>query len=121
MKKFDIKERTLRFSIRIVQFAKKIPESVINLILIKQLVRSGTSIGANVEEADGASSRRDFFHKITLARKEARETNYWLSVILESNIIRNNIFTRETDLLQKESIELIKILSSIILKNQNSN
>ena len=80
--KFALEERTTKFGKAIVQFAKCIPVSTVTIPLISQLVRSGTSVGANYCEADDAESKRDFRHKIAICRKEARETKYWLQMIV---------------------------------------
>ena len=83
-RRFDLEERTAKFGEAVIQFAKGIPFSAVNRPLIDQLVRSGTSVGANYCEADDAESRRDFRHKIGICRKEARETKYWLRMIAVS-------------------------------------
>lgn len=72
--KYDLEERTAKFGEAIIRFAKKIPVNVVNIPLIDQLVRAGTSIGSNYCEADDAESKKDFRHKIALCRKESRET-----------------------------------------------
>ena len=79
--KFDLDERTSRFGEVVVRFAKQIPPSPVNSSLISQLTRSATSIGANYAEADDAESKRDFRHKISLCRKESRETKHWLRIV----------------------------------------
>jgi len=79
---YDLSERTARFSETIVLFAKKIPKTPVTMPLIKQLVRSGTSPGANYGEADEAVSRKDFRHRIAICKKEARETKYWLRTLV---------------------------------------
>ena len=78
---FDIKERTLAFGVRVVKVAQRLPKTIAGRELGKQIIRSGTSIGANVEEADGATSKKDFINKMGIAGKEARETRYWLRII----------------------------------------
>ena len=75
-----------------------------------QLIKSGTSIGANVEEALAGQSRKDFFSKMSIASKEARETNYWLRLIKDANIVS----ARQVEKLIGDSEELIKILTSIV-------
>lgn len=80
--KYDLEERTAKFGEEIIKFAKKIPENSVTRPLIPQLVRAGTSVGANYCEADDAESRRDFNHKIGICKKEARETKYWLRMIV---------------------------------------
>jgi len=74
--KYDLEERTACFGEAIIVFAKKIPKDVMTKPLINQLVKSGTSVGANYSEADDAESRADFKHKIGICKKEARETKY---------------------------------------------
>lgn len=78
-------------------------------VLSKQLLRSGTSIGANVEEAIGGQSKRDFLSKMNIALKETRETNYWLRLIKESKLLDINL-----DSNLQESKELTNILSAIV-------
>jgi len=78
---YDLEERTSVFGQRIIAFVKTLPNNTVTVPLIKQLVRSGTSIGANYCEADGAASKADFRNKIALCRKEAKETRYWLRLV----------------------------------------
>jgi len=76
--KYDLEERTAKFGEEIIKFSNSIPKNAITLPIISQLVRSGTSIGANYCEADDAESKKDFKHKLGIAKKEARETKHWL-------------------------------------------
>src|SRR3989339_1766839 len=99
----QIQERTLEFAVRILKFADKLPKSVGGAVIAKQLIRSGTSIGANMEEADGAASKNDFINKVTIARKEARETHYWLQLIKKAELIHNKDNIVELDRLIIES------------------
>ena len=115
-KKYDIKERCLMFAVKIVSFIDRLPKTIAGYEIGKQLLRAGTSVGANVEEADGAVSKKDFVNKIGIARKEARESNYWLRVIDLSNLLKKNDDDEKLKWLLKESEELMKILSSIIRK-----
>jgi four helix bundle protein len=84
-KPFDLEERTAQFGEQIIAFAKTVPLNVITSPLVGQLVRSGTSVGANYCEADDAESRKDFRHKIGICRKEARETKHWLRMIVAAD------------------------------------
>ena len=77
---FDIQERTFRFAVRVVRLVERLPRDGAGLVVGRQVARSATSVGANVEEADGAESKRDFIHKMSIAHKEARETRYWLRI-----------------------------------------
>ncbi len=80
--RYDLEERTAKFGEEIIKFAKEIPENSVTKSLIIQLVRAGTSVGANYCEADDAESRNDFNHKIGICKKEARETKHWLRMIV---------------------------------------
>lgn len=102
-----IEERTYRFALRVVKLVGALPGNVSADVLGKQLLRSATSIGANVEEAYGASSKRDFTNKMTIALKEARETHYWLRLIRDAGIWNEE----RTAPLVQEALELKKILS----------
>jgi four helix bundle protein len=84
-------------------------------VLSKQILRSGTSIGANVHDAIAAETKKDFVHKLSIALKEARETMYWLSLLKDSSYIELDIFSD----LNYKCDELIKILNSIILTTKN--
>src|SRR3989344_4057216 len=81
----DIRERTFKFGLRVIALCKELPRSDVNRILVNQILRSGTSIGANLEEAMGAHTRKEFTNCTNIAKKEARETIYWLKLIAESN------------------------------------
>lgn len=107
MKKFDLEERTLNFSKDIISYCRNQKLNAVDSIIIKQLIRSATSIGANYREANETDMKKDFRNKIRIARKECRETIYWLELLDSSN---NN------DNLKKEALELMKILASIHLK-----
>ena len=110
MKKENIiKSRSFNFALEVIRLYKKLVEEK-EYVISKQLLKSSTSIGANIEEAMAAQSRRDFLSKISIASKEARETNYWLRLLSESGLT-------EIDLspLISESAELVKILTSIVL------
>ncbi|MEK7502135.1 MAG: four helix bundle protein [Patescibacteria group bacterium] len=112
MKRFDIHDRIFRFVIEVLKLIKYIPQTVENKIIINQLVRSVTSVGANDQEADGVSSRKDFMHCYTIVRKELKETRYWLSILSELDNKLKSKFSNSI----KENDELIKIISSIISK-----
>jgi four helix bundle protein len=113
--KYDLSERLLKYAKRIVEIVKLLPTTPEGNVLRKQLMASGTSVGANYEEADGAVSKKDFINKMGIARKEAKESKYWLRVIsgefVEESVIRADI---------KESSEIINIFSTIINKSRSS-
>src|SRR3954466_14600449 len=81
---FDLEERTALFGEAVIEFCLSVPANPVSAPIINQLVRAGTSIGANYCEADDAESKKDFRHKIALCRKEARETKYWLRMIAKA-------------------------------------
>jgi four helix bundle protein len=110
-KKFDLEERTLKFGIEIINFAKTIEQTAITRPIISQLIRSGTSIGANYSEANECNSKKDFYHKINLAKKEAKETVYWLSVL--ENIANDKTRLRA---LKQKAHEFVLIFSTILKK-----
>jgi four helix bundle protein len=114
-KKYDLEERTAHFGEEIIEFAKKIPRSPVTDPLVGQVVRSGTSIGANYMEADGAESKRDFRHKIALCKKEAKETKHWLRMIAKAV----PEMKEEAERLWKEAKESTLIFSAI-LRSANS-
>jgi four helix bundle protein len=105
-----VKGRTYEFSINIINFVRKLPTDTAGFVLGRQLLRSGTSIGANVEEATGAFSKDDFTFKMNIALKEARETNYWLRLLRDSGIIKEIDIKEALD----ESEHLKNILSAIV-------
>lgn len=105
----DIKARSYEFALKIIKFVRIMPRDIASAVLVKQLIRAGTSIGANIEEAQGASSKKDFINKMNIAKREVRETKYWLRLIMDSETL-NNIQSRD---LIKEVDELIKILTAI--------
>lgn len=111
-KKFDLEERTLKFSKRIIKLCKALSKNIINNELIDQLIRSATSIGANYREANDALSKKDFLYRMRISRKEIKETLYWFKLILEAN----PEFQVRMALLLKECDELKKIFSTIIEK-----
>ncbi len=110
----DIHERIYQFVIRVINLVKQLPKTPENIILIGQITRSATSMGANDQEADGTDSRKDFIAKYAIVRKESKETNYWLRVIADTN---NSFKPRMQDLMQ-EGKEIVKIVSTIILNSK---
>ena len=81
---YDLEERTAIFGEAVIEFCLSLPANAVTAPIINQLVRAGTSIGANYCEADEAESQRDFRHKIAICRKEAKETKYWLRMIAKA-------------------------------------
>ena len=115
MKNNVIQSKSYEFALKIIRLYKILCDQK-EFVLSKQLLRSGTSIGANIEEAIGAQTKKDFTAKMSIASKEARETNYWLRLLRDSGIAAVD----DLDNLLGESVELIKILTSIVKTSQES-
>lgn len=113
-KPFDLCERSFLFALSIIKLCQQLERSRSSStwVLSKQVLRSATSVGANIEEAQGGQSRADFISKYSIARKEIRETNYWLRLLLASGIISKE----DGQPILSESVELLKILTTIIKK-----
>jgi len=111
-----IKIKSYEFALSILKLAKTMKVDFVTNVLIKQLIRSGTSIGANVEEAIAGVSKKDFIHKMSISHKEARESNYWLRLLKDSDSLEVKI----ADDLITQSEELIKILF-VIIRNSRAN
>jgi four helix bundle protein len=107
---FDIKKRTFLFGVRVIRLVGKLPRTVAGIEVGRQLIRAGTSVGSNMEEADGALSKKDFVNHVKISRKEARESRYWLAMIAAADLLRDP----EVQALSLEAGELVRILSSII-------
>ena len=108
MKKDLLRNKSFSFALRIVKLSKYLQEEHKEYILSKQILRSGTSIGALVREAQYAQSKADFLHKLTIALKEANETEYWLLLLKESEFISINMFHS----IYPDIDELLKLLIS---------
>jgi len=106
----DINEHTFEFALRILKLVRALPRDVAGQIVARQVGRSGTGVGSNVEEAQGAHTKKEFAQKMNIARKEALETRYWLRLIGESGTMPRE---RLAELLQ-ESDELVRILTAIV-------
>lgn len=105
-----IEDRTYQFALRIIRLVRALPKEYASQAMSRQVLRSGTSISANVEEAIGASTKKDFANKMTIAQKEARETRYWLRLIRDSDMVG---VKRIAPLIQ-EALEIKKILSKTV-------
>ena len=115
MTKYDIRERAMDFAVRCAKLIQCIVRNQTSLEYSKQLIRSSASIGANIEEADGAISRKDFVNKMVIARREARESRYWLRLMALAGISTAANKTEFFDL-AREAEEILLILSSIVNK-----
>src|SRR4030042_5971905 len=110
---YNLEERTFQFAKKVTIFCKKLPRTVSNIEYIKQVARSSGSTGANYIEANESFSKKDFIMRIKICRKEAKESAYWLRLVMETN---EQEFEKEARDLQGEATELKKIFSSIIEK-----
>ncbi len=106
----DLSERLFNFAVEVIKFCRKLRKTKENDVIQYQIIKSATSAGANYEEAQAASSRADFKHKVDISLREMRESNYWLRIIKAINV------NEEINFLLKESIELMKILGAISSK-----
>ena len=111
-----IKDKSFKFAVRIVKLYTYLKEQKKEYVLSKQLLRAGTSIGANVREAMNAESKMDFIHKLSISQKETDETLYWLELLKDSEIITD----KEFDSIYQDALELLKLLRSIIMKTKTN-
>ena len=110
-KKSILKDKSFAFAVMTVKLYKEITEVKREFIMSKQLLRSGTSIGANIREAQNAESKNDFIHKLAISQKETDETIYWLDLLKETNYIDKEVYLKMVD----EATQLLKMIRSSIL------
>ena len=112
-KTYDLEERTLKFAKEVIRFTNLLPKNIANTEMIKQVIRSSGSIGANYIEANELLGKKDFVMRIRICRKESKETIYWLKLVELTN--GSNEIIRES--LIKEATELMKIFGAILVKS----
>ena len=112
---YDLEERTAKFGEDIIDFCKKVPKNTITVSLIDQLIRAGTSVGANYCEADCAESKKDFEHKIGICKKESKESRHWLRMTSRAIPEARN----EAQKLWREANELQLIFITIVRNSRN--
>ena len=105
-----IKDKSFAFAIRIVNLHRFLSTEMKEFVLSKQLLRSGTAIGALVREAEQAESKPDFVHKMAISLKEANETEYWILLLRETNYLTG----KESESILADTAELLRLLTSII-------
>ena len=110
-------DKSYKFSLRIIKLYKYLKENKNESILSKQILRCGTSIGANVNEAQSAVSKSDFINKMGISLKEVRETIYWLNLLKDTDYINTKSFSS----LDKDCLEILKLITKIILTSKLSN
>ena len=107
-----VREKSFQFALRIVKLCRYLQNVHKEYVLSKQIIRAGTSIGANISESENAQSRSDFKSKLSIALKEACETKYWLELLFRTDYIEEKHFKSIND----DCTEIIKILTSIVKK-----
>jgi four helix bundle protein len=112
-KKYDLEDRTLRFAKECIELCKLFVRDTINIELVSQLIRASSSVGANYREANDSTTKRDFYHRIGICRKEAKESKYWLELLLHSN----PKFSNRIEPLIDEALQLARIFASIAKDN----
>jgi len=125
-KQYDLEERTLRFAKEVIGFIDTLPKTVANLEIMKQVIRSSGSVGANYIEANEALSKKDFTMRVKICRKEAKESRYWLRLIevqgenegQGENEVQGENTERKRQSLVSEATELMKIFGSIVEKTK---
>lgn len=117
MKDNIIKNKSFLFAIRMVKLSQFLNKNKNEFVLAKQIIRSGTAIGALVREAEHAQSTKDFIHKLQIGLKEANETAYWLELLKEADLIDVKLFKS----LFEDCTEIIKLLASIIITLKKKN
>ena len=115
-KPYNIQERTFAFAVEIVNLTRLLPSDTAGRVIANQLVRSGTSIGANAEEASAGQSRTDFLHKMNIALKEARETHYWLRLLAATS----SRHASELEPLIDEADQIMRIIGAIISRGKSN-
>ena len=118
MKNNIILDKSFNFATRVVKLYKYLTIEKKEYVLSKQLLRCGTSIGANINEAQAGQSKADFIAKMSIASKEARESKYWMDLLIKTNYL--NIEDKHTKSLQNDIKEIIKLLTSIVKSCQES-
>lgn len=118
-KENPVRDKSYAFALRVIRLYKFLVDEKKEYVLAKQVLRNGTSIGANVEEAIGAQSRKDFLAKMSIAYKETRETHYWLRLLRDGGFLEN----KAAHSMLSDCEELLKIVGSIqkTLKDERSN
>ena len=114
----DIIKRTYKFALRILYIVNKLPSNVLTYRIIDQLIGCGTAIGSNAEEASVGFSKSDFPYKMSIASKEARETNYFLRLLRDSGLIKENSLFKEIVDAIDESNQIKKILTAVVKTSQ---
>jgi four helix bundle protein len=116
MKESNIRNKSFLFAIRIVKLYQYLVADKKEFVISKQLLRSGTSVGAMVREAEHSESKADFIHKLSIAQKEINESIYWLELLQATDFLKKEEF----ESINTDAVELIKILTTIIKKTKSN-
>lgn len=116
MKENIIKDKSFAFALRVVKLYQFLCDSKKEYVLSKQILRSGTSIGANIRESEHGQSKADFIHKLSISLKEANETDYWLELLYKSDYLEEKLYFS----LKQDCEEILKILTAIIKTSRNN-
>ena len=114
----DIVKSTYKFALRVFYIVNKLPKNILTFRIIDQLLGSGTSMGSNTEEASAGFSRSDFTYKMSIASKEARETNYWFRLLRDSGLVKDKTLFKEISEAIDESNQIKRILTSVVKTSQ---
>jgi four helix bundle protein len=117
MKENPLEDKSFDFAIRVVRMYQHLSKTKKELVLSRQLLRSGTSIGANVQEANCGQTKRDFIHKLSIAQKETRETMFWIRLLYRTDYLTQTEF----DSIFKDVEEIYKIVTSSLLTAKGKN
>ena len=117
MKRNIIKDKSFKFAVRIIRLYQYLRRDKREYILSKQVVRSGTSVGAMIRESEHAETRKDFLHKIAVAQKEINETIYWLDLLKETDYLTEKYYNS----IHSDAVEIIKIITSILISTKKNN
>ncbi len=112
-KKYDLEERTSKFAKDCIDLCKLFVRDIINIELVSQFIRASSSVGANYREANDSLTKKDFYHRIGICRREAKESKYWLELLLHSN----QKFSTKIEPLIDEALQLARIFASIAKGN----
>lgn len=116
MKENLIKDKSFKFAVRIINLYNYLKDEKKEYVLSKQLLRSGTSVGALIRESEHSESKKDFIHKFSISQKEINETLYWLELLNSTQIIT----LKQFESLYEDAIELLKIITKIILTSKKN-
>lgn len=114
----ELLQRTFLFGVNTLKFLNSLPYTTVNKVIINQLAKSSTSVGANYEESQAAESKDDFIHKVGIVSKEARESNYWLRLLQQ--LLKDESQLKQIKILLEESEQFCKIFTSIKLTSQEN-